>query len=103
MIGTGLTGPIYVVCAPMLGEFVPDSQRAGVIATMGSLYVFAGVIAPSVMGYLVQHGATMLDGYNKGFQFAGLLQLVLGLIAMWLMAPAFDKARVLKLRALPAG
>ena len=102
MIGTGLTGPIYVVCAPMLGEFVPDSQRAGVIATMGSLYVFAGVIAPSVMGYLVQHGATMLDGYNKGFQFAGALQLVLGLIAMWLMAPAFDKARVLKLRALPA-
>ncbi len=102
MIGTGLTGPIYVVCAPMLSEFVPDAQRAGVIATMGSLYVFAGVIAPSVMGYLVQHGATMLDGYNRGFQFAGLLQLVLGLLAMWLMAPAFDRARVLRLRGAVA-
>lgn len=100
MIGTGLTGPIYVVCAPMIGEFVPDSQRAGVIATMGSIYVFAGVIAPIAMGYLVQHGATMLEGYNTGFQFAGLLQLVLGLLAMWLMAPAIDRSRVRQLRGV---
>ena len=100
MIGTGLTGPIYVVCAPMLGEFVPDSQRAGVIATFGSLYVCSGIIAPSVMGYLVQHGVTQLDGYYSGFQFAGGLQLVCGLLAMWLMAPAVDRARVRLLRGV---
>ena len=100
MVGTGLTGPIYVVCAPMLGEFVPDSQRAGVIATFGSLYVCSGIIAPSVMGYLVQHGVTQLDGYYSGFQFAGGLQLACAVIAMWLMAPAIDRARVRQLRGV---
>ena len=99
MIGTGLTGPIYVVCSPMLGEFVPDSQRAGVIATFGALYVLSGILAPSVMGYLVQHGVTMLDGYHSGFRTAAIIQVVCGALGMWLMAPAIDKARVRALRA----
>ena len=32
VIGTGLSGSIYVVCAPMLGEFTPVSQRGAVLA-----------------------------------------------------------------------
>ncbi len=98
MVGTGLTGPIYVVCAPMLGEFTPDSQRGGVIATFGALYVLSGILAPSVMGYLVQHGDTMLDGYHSGFRVAAIVQIVCGALGMWLMAPAIDKARVRALR-----
>ena len=99
MIGTGLTGPIYVVCAPMLSEFTPDSQRAGVIATHGALYSLAGSIAPLVMGYFVQHAATPLEGYHQGFQISGIMLLVCGSIGMWLLAPAIDRARVLRLRA----
>ena len=32
VIGTGLSGSIYVVCPPMLAEFTPVSQRGAVIA-----------------------------------------------------------------------
>ncbi len=102
MLGTGLTGPIYVVCAPMLSEFTPDQQRAGVIATYGALYSLSGTMAPLVMGYLVQHAATPLAGYQRGFMVSGSMLLGCGLLAMWLMAPAFDRARVLKLRGAAA-
>lgn len=102
MIGTGLTGPIYVVCAPMLGEFIPDGQRAGMIATYGALYAISAILAPSVMGYLVQHGTTLLSGYQRGFMVAAAVQLSCALIGMVLLAPAVDRARIARLRALPA-
>src|SRR6202171_2340704 len=35
VVGSGLCGSIYVVCAPMIGEFTPVSQRGAVI----SIYV----------------------------------------------------------------
>ena len=34
VVGTGLTGPIYVVCAPMISEFTPVLQRGAAIADL---------------------------------------------------------------------
>ena len=48
--GTGITGAIYVVCAPMIGEFTPTSQRGAVISIYGAIYTLAGIIAPSRWG-----------------------------------------------------
>jgi MFS family permease len=67
VVGSGLCGSIYVVCPPMLGEFTPVSQRGAVIAIYGAIYTLAGILAPSVMGSVIQRAAVPLDGYMTGF------------------------------------
>src|SRR4030095_5231536 len=61
--GTGITGAIYVVCAPMIGEFTPTSQRGAVISIYGAIYTLAGIVAPIAMGSMVQNAAVPIDGY----------------------------------------
>ena len=53
----GLCGAIYVVCPPMLGEFTPVSQRGAVISIYGAIYTLAGILAPIVMGSVIQRAA----------------------------------------------
>ena len=66
VIGTGLTGPIYVVCAPMISEFTPIAQRGAVIAIFGAIYTLAGVIAPFAnQTSVIEGAATALDGYPR--------------------------------------
>src|SRR6185312_9723691 len=67
VVGAGLCGSIYVVCPPMLGEFTPVSQRGAVIAIYGALFSLAGIIAPYVMGNVIQGSANLLAGYMMGF------------------------------------
>src|ERR1700761_209676 len=61
VIGTGLCSSIYVVCPPMLGEFTPVSQRGAILAIYGALYTLAGIIAPYVMGNIIQVSSNILD------------------------------------------
>src|SRR4051812_6818424 len=63
VIGSGLSGAIYVMCPLMIGQFTPVGQRGAVMAIYGAAYTLAGIVAPIVMGKVVQHAATMLDGY----------------------------------------
>src|SRR4051794_11495919 len=60
VFGSGLCGSIYVVCPPMLGEFTPVSQRGAVISIYSAIYTLAGIMAPSVMGSVLQHAAAPL-------------------------------------------
>ncbi len=48
-------------------EFTPVSQRGAVIAIYGALYTLAGIIAPWVMGGVIQRSGGLLDGYMTGF------------------------------------
>ncbi len=104
VLGTGLTGPIYVVCAPMISEFTPVAQRGAVIAIFGAIYTLAGVVAPYTMGSVIQGAATVMDGYQTGFLVSASVQIagaVAGLLLMW---PAADRKRVMSHRiALAAG
>src|ERR1700716_2498805 len=61
VFGSGLCGAIYVVCPPMLGEFTPVSQRGAVIAIYGAIFTLAGIVAPLVMGSVIQHAAVPVD------------------------------------------
>jgi MFS family permease len=96
VIGSGLCGSIYVVCPPMLGEFTPVSQRGAVIAIYGALYTLSGIIAPFVMGTVIQHaGGAMLDGYMTDFIINGCVMIVAGLLGMLLLWPNTERARLL--------
>jgi len=91
--GSGLTGSIYVVCAPMIGEFVPVAQRGAMLAICGAIYSLAGVLAPAVNGGVIVAAATPLQGYLDGFQITASVQLAGGIIGLLLLWPASERAR----------
>ena len=94
VIGSGLCGSIYVVCAPMIGEFTPVSQRGAVIAIYGALYTLAGILAPAVMGSVIQRSANMLDGYMTGFTINAVIMVASGLLGLALLWPNTERARL---------
>jgi MFS family permease len=95
VIATGLSGSIYVVCPPMLGEFTPVSQRGAVISIYGALYTLAGILAPSVMGSVIQHAAAPLDGYMTGFTINAVILVASGLLGLLLLWPNTERVRLM--------
>jgi MFS family permease len=95
VVGSGLCGAIYVVCPPMLGEFTPVSQRGAVISIYGAIYTLAGILAPSVMGKVIQHAATPLDGYMSGFTINAAIMIASGLLGLLLLWPNTERARLM--------
>ena len=94
VVGSGLCGAIYVVCPPMLGEFTPASQRGAVLAIYGALYTLSGIIAPLVMGSVIQRAGSMLDGYMTGFTINAAIMVGSGLLGLLLLWPNTEKARL---------
>jgi MFS family permease len=94
VIGSGLCGSIYVVCPPMLGEFTPVSQRGAVLAIYGAIYTLAGIVAPTVMGSVIQHATGMLDGYMTGFTINAVVLVVSGLLGLLLLWPNTERERL---------
>jgi MFS family permease len=64
----------------MLGEFTPVRQRGAVIAIYGAIYTLAGIVAPWVMGSVIQHAAVPLDGYMTGFTINAVVMVASGLL-----------------------
>jgi len=102
VIGGGLTGPIYVVCAPMLAEFTPIAQRGAVIAIFGAIYTLAGVAAPYLNGSMIEGAATVLEGYQRGYMVSGSIQIAGGIAGLLLMWPAADRVRIMRHRIAAA-
>jgi MFS family permease len=95
VLGSGLCGSIYVVCPPMLGEFTPVSQRGAIIAIYGAIYTLAGILAPTVMGRVIQHASTTLDGYMTGFTINAVIVVASGLLGLALLWPNTERARLM--------
>jgi len=96
LVGSGLCGSIYVVCPPMLGEFTPVSQRGAVISIYGAIYTLAGILAPSVMGSVIQHSsAGLVEGYMTGFTINAAILIGSGLLGLLLLWPNTERARLM--------
>ncbi|TYL88314.1 MFS transporter [Bradyrhizobium rifense] len=94
VVGPGLCGAIYVVCPPMLGEFTPASQRGAILAIYGALYTLSGIIAPNVMGTVIQRSGSIVDGYMTGFTINAVIMIGSGLLGLLLLWPNTEKARL---------
>jgi MFS family permease len=101
VVGSGLCGSIYVVCAPMIGEFTPVAQRGAVISIYGALYTLAGIIAPAVMGSIIQRSGNMLDGFMTGFTINAVILVGAGLLGLLLLWPNTERARLMTEHARP--
>ncbi len=96
VLGTGLSGSIYVVCPPMLAEFTPVSQRGAIIALYGAFYTLSGLLAPLVMGGLLDRAATPLEGYLTGFKVLSVVLIASGALGVLLLRPNSERARLAK-------
>jgi MFS family permease len=84
---------IYAMQPAIVGELTPLEQRGGLLAIGTAIWSLAGVVAPVVMGHLIDAGRTA-QGYQKGFVVAGLVALTTGLIGALLMQPEKTRAKL---------
>ncbi|MBV9522398.1 MAG: MFS transporter, partial [Alphaproteobacteria bacterium] len=86
----GMSSPslIYVMAHSIIGEITPVGQRGALLCITNAVATSAGLIAPLLMGHVIDHGATVAAGYDHGFLIAGLVTLAGGLIGMIFMRPA---------------
>jgi MFS family permease len=99
VLGSGICGGIYVVCPAMIGEFAPTAQRGAVLAIYGAIYTLAGVLAPLVMGSIIDVGPTPLEGFMTGFQILSAVLIASGTLGLLLLWPDTEKARLLRATA----
>jgi len=65
-----------------------------VIAFYGAIYTLAGILAPSVMGSVIQRAAAPLDGYMTGFTINAVILIASGLLGLLLLWPNSERARL---------
>jgi MFS family permease len=86
-IGVALPSFIYVISNAVVSEITPVAQRGALLAIGTAVSTSAGLLAPYVMGSVVERAATPLDGFNTGFTICGIIMLVGGAIGMALIRP----------------
>ena len=94
VVGAAIGSTIYVVIPMIVSELTPQPQRAAMLAIVTSVVTLAGVLAPLVMGALIQQGATRLIGYEHGFTVNGCLLLAGGIIGLLFIRPEADRKRL---------
>ncbi|GGF24499.1 MFS transporter [Aliidongia dinghuensis] len=92
-LGVALPSVIYVIGNAVVGEITPPAQRGALLAIGTAVASTAGLLAPYIMGSVVESAATPLDGFNTGFFMCGVIMLVGGAIAMAFVNPEREAKR----------
>ena len=100
VFGSAIGSTIYVVIPMIVSELTPQSQRAGMLAIVNSVVTLAGVLAPLVMGTIIQNAPSPMIGFEKGYVIFGALLLAGGVIGLLFIRPEADRKR-LAARAVP--
>jgi MFS family permease len=102
-LGVALPSAIYVISNAVVGEITPAAQRGALLAIGTAVASSAGLLAPYIMGSVIESAPTPLDGFNTGFFMCGVIMLVGGAIAMALVNPEREtKRRLRRLQPLTA-
>jgi MFS family permease len=70
------------------------SQRGAVISIYGAIYTLAGVIAPYLMGNVIEGAATQIDGFMNGYRILAGVLITSGVAGLALLWPDSERARV---------
>jgi ACS family D-galactonate transporter-like MFS transporter len=88
-----LPSVIYVISNAVVSEITPVAQRGALLAIGTAVGTSAGLLAPYIMGSVVETAASPLDDFNTGFMICGVIMLVGGVIGMMLMRPERETMR----------
>jgi MFS family permease len=61
----------------VVGEVTPAAQRGALLAIGTAVGSSAGLLAPYVMGSVIERAATSLQGFNTGFVICGAIGMAL--------------------------
>jgi MFS family permease len=84
---------IYTLGPALIGEISPVGQRGAMLGISNAFYTLAGLLAPWLMGVIVDIGANPAEGFRTGFEYAGVLIACGGFVAMLLINPESDLAK----------
>jgi len=93
MLGAALPPAIYVISNAVVSEIVPAAQRGALLAIGTAVASTGGLLAPYIMGRVIESATTPLDGFNTGFFMCGVIMLVGGAIAMAFVNPERETKR----------
>ena len=93
LVGTSLPSVIYTLSPAILAEITPPSQRGAMLAINSAVGTSAGIIAPYLMGSVIEGAANAAEGYSLGFSICGAVTLVGGLVALVFLRPEAQRAR----------
>jgi MFS family permease len=94
VVASSLPGIIYVICHAVVSEITPAGQRGAMLAIGNAVGSSSGLIAPFVMGNMIETAASPVDGFNAGFVTCGVIMVACGAIGMAFIRPEADLARL---------
>jgi ACS family D-galactonate transporter-like MFS transporter len=93
-IGIAVPSVIHVIGHTVVSELTPVAQRGALLAIGTAVGTSAGLLAPYVMGSVVERAVTPLAGFNAGFIICGIIMLAAGCIGMALIHPGREALRL---------
>ncbi|MEV6106166.1 MFS transporter [Streptomyces sp. NPDC051940] len=91
-LGLGFGGSYAAVAVTTISELAPARRAGGALGVMNAVTTTAGLIAPAVVGVMVdKQGDT---GYQNAIIATGVLLVVGGLVSTTLVNPARDRAKL---------
>ncbi|MGH7055250.1 MAG: MFS transporter [Stellaceae bacterium] len=94
IIGTALPSLIYIIGPAIVSEITPVAQRGALLAIGTAIGTSAGLLAPFVMGSIIENAATPIAGFNLGYSICGAVMLAGGLIGAAVMHPEREVERL---------
>ncbi|MEV0699626.1 MFS transporter [Saccharopolyspora sp. NPDC050389] len=94
VIGASLASGGWGVAFTAVSDVVPPRRRGTVMGIIVAVYSIGDVIAPLVLGGLVNTASTPGAGYASGFTMLGVLLVVGALIALPLINPDRDRRAI---------
>ena len=94
IMGIALPSVVFAIGPAMLSEVVPLSQRGALLGANTAFQTTAGLIAPLLMGWMLDGAASPAAGFQQGFLLAGVLALVGGVAGLLLLRPETDAYRL---------
>ena len=101
VIGSAIGSTIFVVLPMIVSELTPQPQRAAMLAITTSVVTLAGVLAPLIMGSIIEEAVTPIAGYEKGYVILGVLLLIGGTVGLLFIRPEADRKRLALLAVAP--
>ncbi|MEV6108361.1 MFS transporter [Streptomyces sp. NPDC051940] len=92
--GASLASAGYGIGLAAVSDVVPAKQRGAVMGVIVAVFSMGGVIAPLLLGGLVDSAATAAQGYADGFTVVGTVVVCGAVVAALLCDPERDAAKV---------
>lgn len=94
-IGYGIGCILAPIMNAAISQICPKNQVAGSLGMFLALMAIGGIVAPPLTGMIVDQAVSPAVGYAQSFQIFGIAGIVGAVLAMILVDPARDAAKVM--------